>query len=61
MTLNLAKTIAMFLLSKQNISRIMSNPPNTVLNGESIRISKQEKLLGLTLTIEDYSINISVK
>ena len=49
MTLNLAKTIAMFLSSKQNISRIMSNPPNIVLNGESIRISEQEKLLGVNI------------
>ena len=49
MTLNLTKTIAMFLSSKQNISRIMNNPPNIVLNGESIRISEQEKLLGVNI------------
>ena len=49
MTLNLAKTIAMFLSSKQNISRIMSNPPNIVLNGESIRILEQVKLLGINI------------
>ena len=49
MTLNLAKTIAMFLSSKQNITRIMSNPPNSVLNGESIQISEQEKLLGINI------------
>ena len=49
MTLNLAKTIAMSLSSKKNISRIMSNPPNIVLNGQSIRISEQEKLLGIKI------------
>ena len=49
MTLNLAKTIAMFLSSKQNINRILSDPPNIVLNGEPIRISQQEKLLGINI------------
>ena len=49
MMLNLAKTIAMFLSSKENISRIMSNPPNIVLNEESIKISEQEKLLGINI------------
>ena len=51
MTLNLAKTTAtcMFLSSKQNINRIMSNPPNDALTGESIRISEQEKLLGINI------------
>ena len=48
-TLNLAKTIAMFLSSKQNINRILSDPPNIVLNGEPIRISQQEKLLGINI------------
>ena len=38
MTLNLAKTIAMSLFSKQNINRILSDPPIIVLNGEPIRI-----------------------
>ena len=47
MTLNLAKTIALFLSSKQNINTIMSNPPNIALNGVSIRVSEQEKLLGI--------------
>ena len=45
MTLNLAKTLPIFLSSKQNITRIMSNPPNIVLNMKSIQISEQEKLL----------------
>ena len=49
MTLNQAKTIAMFLSSKQNINRILSDPPNIVLNGEPIRISQQEKLLGINI------------
>ena len=49
MTLELAKTIAMFLSSKQNANKILSNPPNIVLNGEPIRISQQEKLLGINI------------
>ena len=49
MTLNLAKTIAMFLSFKQNINRILSDPPNILLNGEPIRISQQEKLLGINI------------
>ena len=48
-TLNLAKTIVMFLSSKQNINRTVSDPPNIVLNGELIRISQQRKLAS-TLT-----------
>ena len=39
----------MFLPSKQNINRILSYPPNIVLNGEPIRISQQEKLLGINI------------
>ena len=49
MTLNLAKTIAMFLSSQQNINRKLSDPPNIEFNGGSIRISQEEKLLGINI------------
>ena len=39
----------MFLSSKHNINRILSNPSNIMLNGEHIRISQQEKLLSINI------------
>lgn len=47
MTLNLTKTKAMFISTKQTISKIMSDPPDIKLNEDLIQISDLEKLLGI--------------
>ena len=49
MTLNIAKTKAMVISTKQTISKIMSNPPDIKLNENLIQISNQEKLLGINI------------
>lgn len=52
MTLNIAKTKAMVISTKQTISKIMSNPPDIKLNENLIQISNQEKLLGINIDSE---------
>ena len=54
-TLNLAKKIVMFLSSKQNINRILSDPPNIVLNGEPIRISQQKTGINTDISLSWHS------
>ena len=47
MTLHLGKTLAMFLSTKQGTSKIMSDPPIISLHDSTIKVSEQEKLLGV--------------
>ena len=49
MTLNLAKPNAVFISTIQKINKIMEDPPDITLNGESIQITDQEKLLGINI------------
>ena len=45
MILHLGKTIAMFLSTKQGISKITSDPPTISIHDSTIQVSEQEKLL----------------
>ena len=49
MTLHLGKTISMFLSTKQGTSKIKSDPPVTSLHDSEIKVSEQEKLLGVLI------------
>lgn len=47
MVINVNKTKAMFISSRQNVSKIMNNPPVITVSGTQIQISEEEKLLGV--------------
>ena len=49
MILNVPKTKAIFITSKQKINKIMADPPTLEAAGEEIQVSDREKLLGVQI------------
>lgn len=47
MILNLDKTKAMYISTKQTASKLITNPPNLSVNDKKIQLSEKEKLLGV--------------
>ena len=49
MVLNIPKTKAMFISSRNAANRIMENPPDLKISNETIQLSSNEKLLGVNI------------